>query len=91
MLRFPPLPAPAGRRRPRPGSLRLLERLRQDPALRSNLVFALSHSCQSEAVAAVGGANIYLEKHTLTTGFAHFLALLTAYRFQEFPPDRRSP
>jgi hypothetical protein len=35
------------------------------------------------------GVTICLQKRIITTKFSLILSLLRAYRFQEFPPDRR--
>jgi CheY-like chemotaxis protein len=68
-----------------------LKTLRQDPALRPSLVWGLADTLDSQAVLDTRdfGVTFWLLKSTIATNFAPFLALLDAYRFQQFPPDRR--
>jgi CheY-like chemotaxis protein len=68
-----------------------LQRLRQDPALRPSLVWGLAAALDSDTVLDTRdfGVTFWLLKSTIATNFAPFVALLDAYRFQQFPPDRR--
>jgi CheY-like chemotaxis protein len=68
-----------------------LKTLRQDPALRPSLVWGLAAALDSQAVLETRdfGVTFWLRKSTIASDFAPFLALLDAYRFQQFPPDRR--